>query len=63
MPGTATGTYTVNPDCSYSDEITPSGGGPVSHHAGAITGAGVFQEFHAIYKDNWVVALGTAKKQ
>jgi hypothetical protein len=62
MPGKATGTYTVNPDCSYSDQITPSGGS-VSHHAGVIAGPGMFQEVHLIYTDGWVVASGTGRKR
>jgi hypothetical protein len=61
VPGTGTGTYTINPDCTYSDEITPSSG-PVFHHAGTITGQGMLQELHVTYTDPWLVATGTAKK-
>jgi hypothetical protein len=62
MPGTATGTYTVNPDCTYSDEITPYPSGPASHHAGTITGEGISQRVDFVYTDPWLVASGTLRK-
>ena len=60
--GTFTGTYTVKPDCTYSDNITTSPPGTV-HHAGTITGPGIFQEIHYIYTDAGFVVPGTARKQ
>ena len=62
VPGTATGTYTVNPDCTYSDEITPYPSGPPSHHWGTITGNGLSQQIDFIYTDPWLVASGTLRK-
>jgi hypothetical protein len=61
VPGTFTGTYTVNPDCTYSDEFAPL---PdfVVHHAGTITGEGIFRQIDYIYTDAGVVIFGTAKK-
>lgn len=61
LPGTGTGTYTVNADCTYSDTIIqPSG--PSGHHVGVITGAGMIQEIHTIYTDSWLVASSTLRK-
>jgi hypothetical protein len=62
MPGTATGTYSVNPDCTYSDEITPYPSGPTSHHWGTITGDGLSRQVDFIYTDPWLVASGTLRK-
>jgi hypothetical protein len=62
VPGGATGTYTVYPDCTYSDENTPYPSGPVSHHAGVITGEGLSQQVDYIYTDPWLVAFGTLRK-
>jgi len=59
--GTFRGTYTVNSNCTYSDEFTPSGG-PVFHRAGTITGCGIFREVHYVSTDPWLVAFGAAKK-
>ncbi len=59
--GPVVGTYTVNPDCTYSDEFTDSQGF-TNHHGGAIIGDGVFREIQYIYTDADVVAFGTAKK-
>ena len=57
---TAEGTYQVNPDCTYSAELTtPSG---VTHRAGTITGEGMQQEIHIIFTDPSSVAFGTLKK-
>jgi len=60
MPGTATGTYAVNPDCTYSDTIISSGF--LGHHAGTITGAGLLRQLNAMYTDPWLVGWGTLKK-
>src|SRR5579864_918102 len=57
----ATGTYTVNSDCTYSDELTVPGG-PVFHEAGTITGQGIFQEIHIIDIDPWFINVLTLKK-
>lgn len=59
--GTGTSTYTVNGDCTYSEEIT-IGDGFVSHVAGTVTGAGIHQEVQFIYTDSWLVSFGTIKK-
>ena len=40
VSGPFTGTYTVYPDCTYSDTITPEGESP-SHRVGTITGEGL----------------------
>ncbi len=61
MPGTGSGTYEVTADCRYSDAITEPNG-PGGHHAGTITGKGVFQEIHTIYTDPWLVASSTFRK-
>jgi hypothetical protein len=62
ITGGATGTYAVNPDCTYSDEMTPYPSGPVSHHAGIITGEGLSQQVDFVYTDPWLVAFGTLRK-
>ena len=62
VPGTITGTYTVSPDCTYSDEFTASPPGLVFHHAGTITGEGTFREVDFIYTDAGVLAFGTFRK-
>lgn len=59
--GTGTGTYTVNPDCTYSDVLTVSGG-PTFHEVGTITGQGIFQELHIIDIDPWFINVLTLKK-
>lgn len=61
LPGTATGTYTVNPDCTYSDVITEPNG-PGGHHVGTVTGNGMFQEIQLMYTDPWLVASATLRK-
>jgi hypothetical protein len=61
VSGTITGTYTVYPDCTYSDTITPAGES-ATHRVGAITGEGMYQELQTIYTDVWLVAFGTARK-
>ena len=60
-PGTFTGTYTVDPDCTFSIQFTTSLGG-VFHQVGTLTGEGIFQEGHYIYTDTGLVATGTAKR-
>jgi len=54
------GTYTVNPDCTYSDEFSPGGPGFVLHHWGVISDHG--NEIHYIYSDTGTVVSGTLKK-
>lgn len=61
ITGPFAGTYTVNPDCTYSDEFTDSAGF-TNHHAGVIIGAGMLREIQYIYTDANTVAFGTAKK-
>jgi len=60
-PGTATGTYTVNPDCTYSDVLTTTGG-PVFREVGTIIGRGIFQEIHIIDVDPWFINVLTLRK-
>lgn len=62
MSGVGTGTYTVNSDCTYSDEFTDQNTGLSFHRAGEITGQGLLQELNVIYTDESVVGIGTAKK-
>ncbi len=57
----ATGTYTVNPDCTYSGELT-SPDGTTFHFVGTITGTGRLQETHYLITDPGWVALGTVKR-
>ncbi len=61
-PTPFTGTYTVSPDCTYSDEFSPFPNNPsvVFHHWGTIIGHG--KEAHYIYSDAGTVISGTAKK-
>jgi len=58
IPGTSTGTYTVNPDCTYSDEVPSTD----SHRVGVISGEGMLQEVHVMFTDFWVVGSGIRKK-
>jgi len=58
LPGTATGTYTVNSDCTYSDEVPSTD----SHRVGVISGHGMLQELHVMFTDFWVVGSGIRKK-
>jgi len=62
VPGTFSGIYTVNRDCTYSMEFTALPLGVVLHETGTITGRGMFQEIHLMYTDPFLVASGTAKK-
>ena len=59
--GTAAGTYQVNPDCTYSAELTLPDNSVV-HRVGTITGEGMLQEIHILYTDSTSVAFGTLKK-
>ncbi len=59
---TYTGTYTVNPDCTYSDVVSLSSG-LVAHDEGPISGGGAFQEIHAIQTDPGAVITRTYKRQ
>jgi len=61
-PAPFTGTYTVSPDCIYSDEFSPGIPGFVLHHWGTMVGGGIFQEIHYIYTDAGTVMSGTVKK-
>ena len=54
----ATGTYLVNPDCTYSDSVPSTD----SNGAGIITGEGTEQEVHFVYTGGSVLAAGTLKK-
>ncbi|MFB3923391.1 MAG: hypothetical protein ACE145_16845 [Terriglobia bacterium] len=56
-----TGTYLVDPDCTYSDEFSP-GPGLVLHTAGSISGEGMFQEIHYVGTDAGIVMSGTSRK-
>ncbi len=58
VPGAAQGTYTVNPDCTYSDSVPATD----SHREGVITGDGMSQEIHVVFTDSWVVGSGTRVK-
>jgi hypothetical protein len=54
VPATFTGTYTVNPDCTVTAELTNSLGLTI-HESGTISGSGAFQEVHLIVTDaGWV---------
>lgn len=56
-----TSTYTVNHDCTYSEETTLADGS-VLHVAGIGTAEGIHQEVHFISTDNVQVSMGTMKK-
>lgn len=58
--GAFAGTYTVNPDCTYSGEHT--GDGETLHFVGTITGSGMSQETRFVVTDTGWVALGTDKR-
>jgi len=61
-PGTFTGYYTVNPDCTYSGMHWGPGGEEPLRFTGVITGSGIFQETHFVVTEPGWVALGTVKK-
>lgn len=56
-----TGTYTVNPDCTYSGELTGLDG-TTFHFVGTITGSGMLQETRYVITDPGWVAPGTVKR-
>ncbi len=60
LPGTFTGTYTVDSDCTVSEEMTTIFG--ISRSTGAIAGQGIFREIHYMYTDVGTSASGTAWK-
>jgi uncharacterized repeat protein (TIGR01451 family) len=61
VPGTVTGTYSVEPDCTYSDEIILSVPGIAVHRAGTISGIGIFRELH-YDTDAGLAMVGTVKR-
>jgi hypothetical protein len=61
-PATFTGTYTVNPNCTVTVELTNSLGLTV-HEWGTISGSGALQEVHLIVTDAGWVFDETVKKQ
>jgi len=56
------GSYQVNPDCTYSSQITLLATGSIVNRVGTITGEGINQEIHILYTDPSPVAFGTLKK-
>lgn len=56
-----TGTYRVNPDCTYSGELTGLDG-VTYHFVGTITGSGMLQEMHYVVTDPGTVDPGTVKR-
>lgn len=62
LPSTFTGTYTVDPDCTYSEKLNLASG-LVIHNTGTITGQGVFRETHYIWSVPGTVIFGTLKKK
>jgi hypothetical protein len=62
LTGTFTGTYTVNSDCTYTEEFVATPPGVSLHVSGVITGSGTFKEIRYIYTDPDRVVYGTAKK-
>ena len=59
--GTGISTYTVNRDCSYTQETTLADGS-VLHATGTVTGEGIHQEVRFIGSDSGSVSSGTMKK-
>jgi hypothetical protein len=55
-----TGTYAVNPDCTYSGDLTS--GEDTFHFVGTITGSGMLQETRYVITDPGWVAAGTLKR-
>ncbi len=53
FPGNPAGTYTVTPDCTYSDSFA---------HVGMITAAGIMREVDFIFVNNSYVAVGIIKR-
>jgi len=58
---TATGTYSVNPDCTISASVMASSGLP-ANFVGTITGWGMSQEVHIMYTDAYWVNSGTLRR-
>ncbi len=58
---TFSGTYAVNPDCTFTTQFTNSAGLTLSQ-AGVIVGQGVFQEGRYIHTDDTIVASGVSKR-
>jgi hypothetical protein len=56
--GSVTGTYTVDPDCTYADSVPEVG----IQRKGTITGEGMLQEVHTIFTVPWIVGGGTRWK-
>jgi hypothetical protein len=57
-PGSLTGTYTVGPDCTYTDDVP----GVSMKRAGVIVGTGTNQEVRTVSTVPWIVATGTRTK-
>ena len=57
-PGSLTGTYTVGPDCTYTDDVP----GVSMKRAGMIVGTGTNQEVRTVSTVPWIVATGTRTK-
>jgi hypothetical protein len=57
-PGSLTGTYTVGPDCTYTDDVPEVS----MQRAGVIVGEGTNQEVRTISTTEWIVATGTRTK-
>ncbi len=58
---TATGTYSVNRDCTISVSVMANGGLP-ANFVGTITGSGMTQEVHIMYTDGYWVNSGTLRR-
>jgi hypothetical protein len=58
---TASGTYEVNPDCTYSATLNLPDGS-VGHRVGTIVSKGLQQQIHILYTDPSSVAYGTLEK-
>ena len=57
-PGSLTGTYTVGPDCTYTDDVPAV----MMKRAGVIVGEGTNQEVRTVSTVPWIVATGTRTK-
>jgi hypothetical protein len=57
-PGSLTGTYTVGPDCTYTDDVP----GVSMKRAGVIVGTGTTQEVRTVSTVPWIVATGYRTK-
>jgi hypothetical protein len=56
--GSLTGTYTVGPDCTYTDDVPEV----MMKRAGVIVGNGTNQEVRTVSTVPWIVATGTRTK-